>query len=113
VSALDAKIDDLYKLPLSEFTSARNALAKTLGKDDGAKIVKALEKPTVVPWAVNQVYWRAPRLVFELKHRAVLCDKDVPLQAVQHAKRVRVVLGDRRDARVVDHAHALVDRRCR
>jgi hypothetical protein len=58
VSALDAKIDELYRLPLAEFTSARNALAKTLSKDD-AKIVKALEKPTVVPWAVNQVYWRA------------------------------------------------------
>ena len=58
MSALDAKIDELYQLPLSEFTSARNALAKTLSKDD-AKPVKALEKPTVVPWAVNQVYWRA------------------------------------------------------
>jgi hypothetical protein len=58
VSALDAKIDELYRLPLAEFTSARNALAKTLSKDD-AKRVKALEKPTVVPWAVNQVYWRA------------------------------------------------------
>ena len=58
MSALDAKIDDLYKLPLGEFTGARNALAKSLSKDD-AKIVKALEKPTVVPWAVNQVYWRA------------------------------------------------------
>ena len=58
MSAPDAKIDELYRLPLAEFTSARNALAKTLSKDD-AKIVKALEKPTVVPWAVNQVYWRA------------------------------------------------------
>jgi hypothetical protein len=58
VSALDAKIDELYRLPLAEFTSARNALAKTSPKDD-AKIVKALEKPTVVPWAVNQLYWRA------------------------------------------------------
>jgi len=58
VSALDAKIDDLYKLPLGEFTGARNALAKSLTKDE-AKLVKALEKPTVVPWAVNQVYWRA------------------------------------------------------
>jgi hypothetical protein len=58
VSALDAKIDDLYKLPLGEFTGARNALAKSLSKDE-AKLVKALEKPTVVPWAVNQVYWRA------------------------------------------------------
>jgi len=58
VSALDARIDELYRLPLAEFTSARNALAKTLSKDD-AKLVKALQKPAVVPWAVNQVYWRA------------------------------------------------------
>jgi len=58
VSALDATIDDLYKRPLSEFTGARNALAKTLTGAD-AKRVRTLEKPTVVPWAVNQVYWRA------------------------------------------------------
>ena len=58
MSALDAKIDDLYQLPLGEFTGARNALAKTLGRDD-ARLIKALDKPTVVPWAVNQVYWRA------------------------------------------------------
>jgi hypothetical protein len=58
VSALDATIDDLYKLPLAEFTGARNALAKSL-KGDEAKRVKGREKPTVVPWAVNQVYWRA------------------------------------------------------
>jgi hypothetical protein len=58
VSALDATIDDLYQRPLSEFTVARNALAKTLTGAD-AKRVRALAKPTVVPWAVNQVYWRA------------------------------------------------------
>jgi hypothetical protein len=58
VSALDAKIDDLYRLPLGEFTGARNALAKSLEGAE-AKRVKALAKPTVVPWAVNQVYWRA------------------------------------------------------
>jgi hypothetical protein len=57
-SALDSKIDDLYAQPLSEFTAARNALAKTLSGDE-AKRVRALAKPTVVPWAVNQVYWRA------------------------------------------------------
>jgi hypothetical protein len=58
VAALDDKIDDLYQLPLSEFTSARNALAKSLSGDD-AKHLRKLEKPTLVPWAVNQVYWRA------------------------------------------------------
>jgi hypothetical protein len=58
VSALDAKIDELYTLPLNAFTGARNALAKSLSGDE-AKRVKALAKPTVVPWAVNQLYWRA------------------------------------------------------
>ena len=58
MSALDTKIDDLYRLPLAEFTGARNALAKSLTGDD-AKRVRKLEKPTVVPWAANQVYWRA------------------------------------------------------
>jgi hypothetical protein len=61
--SLESKIDDLYRLPLSEFTSARNALAKSLSGDE-AKRVKALVKPTVVPWAVNQLFWKS-RHVFE------------------------------------------------
>jgi hypothetical protein len=56
--SLESRIDDLYRGPLSEFVSARNTLAKTLAGDE-AKRVRALTKPTVVPWAVNQVYWRA------------------------------------------------------
>jgi hypothetical protein len=60
VSALDAKIDHLYRLPLNEFTGARDALAKSLSGGDAARL-RALAKPTVVPWAVNQVYWRARR----------------------------------------------------
>lgn len=56
--ALEADIDDLYKKPLNEFTAARNALAKSLS-GDAAKRVKSLPKPTVVPWAVNQLYWHA------------------------------------------------------
>ena len=58
MSALDDKIDDLYRLPLPHFTPARNALAKSLGGADAAR-VRALAKPPLVPWAVNQVYWRA------------------------------------------------------
>src|SRR5262245_20176347 len=58
VADLDKHIDELYKEPLATFTSARNALAKSLTGDE-AKRVKALAKPTVVPWAANQVYWRA------------------------------------------------------
>jgi hypothetical protein len=54
----DPKIDDLYKGPLTEFVASRAALAKTLAGEE-ARRVKGLQKPTVVPWAVNQVYWHA------------------------------------------------------
>jgi len=54
---LDTQIDELYQLPLGEFTTARNALAKTLTGADASR-VKQLAKPTVVPWAINQLYWR-------------------------------------------------------
>jgi hypothetical protein len=55
--SFDTDIDKLYQLPLADFTAARNALAKTL-KGEQAATVKRLEKPTLVPWAVNQLYWR-------------------------------------------------------
>src|SRR5262245_62020094 len=53
-------IDALYKLPLAEFTSARNALASRLkkaGHVEDAERVKDLAKPSVSAWAVNQLYW--------------------------------------------------------
>lgn len=53
-----ADIAALYKLPLAEFTAARNALAKQV-KGDEAKQIRALAKPTVVPWTINQLYWHA------------------------------------------------------
>jgi len=53
---LDAKVDQLYQLPLDEFTPARNALAKEAGPD--AARVRALVKPPIAAWAVNQLHWR-------------------------------------------------------
>ena len=58
----DDTIDELYQLPLDEFTLARNALAKELG--DGG--IKKLEKPNVAAWAVNQLYWRERKLYDEV-----------------------------------------------
>ena len=55
---LDSKFDELYNGPLNEFVARRAALAKTLTGDE-AQRVKGLQKPTVVPWAVNQLYWHA------------------------------------------------------
>ena len=50
-------VEDLYALPLDEFTAARNALAKELAKakDPRAAEVKSLAKPSVAAWAINQL----------------------------------------------------------
>jgi phage-related minor tail protein len=56
----DAEVDALFRLPLAEFTGARNALAARLKKSglgDDAALVKALAKPPISAWAVNQLYW--------------------------------------------------------
>jgi hypothetical protein len=55
-SSLDDRIDQLYQLPLEEFTASRNALAKDAGAR--AAEVKKLEKPNLAAWTVNQLYWR-------------------------------------------------------
>jgi hypothetical protein len=52
-------IDRLFQLPLSEFTGARNELAKSSGADAAA--IRGIEKPNIPAWAVNQLYWRDRR----------------------------------------------------
>ncbi|MGH2698503.1 MAG: hypothetical protein ACRDJL_04800 [Actinomycetota bacterium] len=50
--------EELYGLPLDEFTAARNELAAELKKNgdaEGAASVKALKKPPVTVWAINQL----------------------------------------------------------
>ena len=54
---LAAQIDELYRLPLAEFTGARNTLAKTLSGSD-KKQVAALVKPSLPMWVINQLYWQ-------------------------------------------------------
>jgi len=57
---LDDEIDDLFKLPVAEFTNARNALAARLkkeGRTNDAERVKLLAKSSISAWAVNQLYW--------------------------------------------------------
>ena len=53
-----AEVDRLYALSLDEFTDERDELAKRLRKDgerEAAAEVKALKKPSVPAWAINQV----------------------------------------------------------
>jgi hypothetical protein len=58
LATLEREIDRLYALPLDEFTSARNELARRLkneGEKDTAEEVAALVKPSVPIWAINQL----------------------------------------------------------
>jgi hypothetical protein len=60
---------DLYSLPLAEFTQGRNELAEHLqkeGKDDEARRVKALRKPALPAWAVNQLARDEPESIKRL-----------------------------------------------
>lgn len=86
--ALDPEIDRLYQLPPDEFTTARNALAKGAGGE--AKRIRALAKPPIAAWAVNQLYWKHSDLWNALiaagenaqrAHRAVLAGKSADVRA--------------------------------
>jgi hypothetical protein len=62
--------EDLYGLPLEEFTPARDALAKELkaaGRKDEAAEVKSLRKPSVAAWALNLVAREHPDAVGGLR----------------------------------------------
>ena len=67
--SIDDRIADLYKLPLDEFTAARDKLVKELrsaGDKDTAATVKALKKPNVAAWALNQLAHRHPKSLEKL-----------------------------------------------
>jgi hypothetical protein len=58
---LEDDLNALFRLPVAEFTGARNALAlqlKKSGRRDESDRVKALAKPSITAWAVNQLYWQ-------------------------------------------------------
>lgn len=61
--------DDLYALPPGDFTRARDERAKALrkeGRREEADAVKALRKPSVAAWAVNQLARRRAKAVERL-----------------------------------------------
>ena len=68
---LERELDELFGLPPSEFTKARNDLASRLKKahqDDAAATVRALKKPSVVAAAANTLARSEPKLVAALLH---------------------------------------------
>lgn len=90
--AREPDVDALYRLPLEDFTAARNALAKSAGKDGAG--IRALVKPPVPAWAVNQLYWNDRRtwdaLIdaaenFRRANKAVLAGKSGDVRAAGKA----------------------------
>ena len=86
--SLESKIDELYALPLDQFTNARNALAKTLSGDE-KRLISSLAKPAVPIWAINQLYAKDRATYKALvdaseksrtAHRAVLSGRQVDLR---------------------------------
>ena len=86
-------LDRLYQAPLADFTAERNALAKAAGPAGAA--IRALQKPSVPAWAVNQLYWRRRELYDELLARAE------DLRATHH----EAMRGGRADIRGASAAH--------
>lgn len=69
VKAVEQAADELYGLPLSDFTKARDEIARRLrkeGKRDEAEAVKMLRKPTAAAWALNQIARQRPQDVQRL-----------------------------------------------
>lgn len=89
-----ADIDSLYQRPLAQFTAARNELVKRAGKSNPS--IKALEKPSVPAWAVNQLYWQDRALYDALvaaaesvraAHRKVIAGKGGDLREAERTHR--------------------------
>ena len=91
--SLDSDLDRLYQLPPAEFIAERNALAKRAGSR--AAEIRALPKPTLPVWAVNQLHWREPDVYEALVRSAE------NLRATHKA----VVAGKRGDLRAASRAH--------
>ena len=86
-------LDHLYQVPLGEFVAARNALAKTSGAEGAA--IRALQKPSLPAWAVNQLYWRRRDV-----HEALI-ERAQDLRATHDA----TLKGTRADLRGASRAH--------
>ena len=100
-SDLENDLDSLFKLPLAEFTTARNALATRLkksGHSDEAERVKSLSKPTSSAWAVNQLYFQHPDAFKRLIATAERFNQAQASQLTGKTSDMRAALADRRDA---------------
>lgn len=94
-----ADIDPLFRLSLDEFTAARNALAarlKSTGRTADAAGVKALPRPPLSAWAVNQLYWQDRKAFDRLMATAERLRRTQASQLRGKGGELRELLEDRR-----------------
>jgi hypothetical protein len=107
---VDDDIRALYRAPVQGFVAARNALVKALvdaGRPEEAARVKALRKPAVPAWALDQLADRDPdgvQALFEAGSE-VKAAQQAALSSDRHADRLREATASRR--RAVDRLSAL------
>jgi hypothetical protein len=67
-SAYDAALTELYQAPLPQFIAERKRLAAELKakKEPGATTLASKPKPPMSAWFVNQVWWHARVMFYDL-----------------------------------------------
>jgi len=100
-SELDDDVDELFKVSLSEFISARKTLAARLkqsGHQAEAERVKALVKPSTSAWTVNQLFWNHRDTFDELIETSERFRQAQASRLAGKAADMRGALDERRDA---------------
>ena len=104
---MSAPGDELYGLPLEEFTEARNRLVRQhqdRGDKKGADQIRSLRKPSVAAWAVNQLARRHPDEMRELMDlREKLASGDASAFRSASAEQRKLV------ASLTDHARPILE----
>lgn len=101
LDAAERDIAALFGLPLPAFVDARNDLARELvsaGLHDAAARVRALPKPSVSAWTVNQLFWRHRDAFDELLDAGHAFRLAQAAHLAGHRSDLRACLDRRRDA---------------
>jgi hypothetical protein len=123
---LEAQIDELYRLPLEEFTKARNTRAKSLSGTE-KKQISALVKPSLPIWVINQLFWHdAPTYnalidaaeKLRAAHRLALSGRKADMRKPDHLHRTTVEkafaksigLAEKRGVRLTDSVRETIRR---
>jgi hypothetical protein len=94
-------VDELFRLPLPEFTAARNALAAKLKKEGDSEEsdrIKGLPKPPVSAWVANQLYWKHQSAFDRLLAAGERFRKAQAAQLAGQSADLRAPLEERREA---------------